>query len=179
MGALDRIKISGYKSIREADIKLGALNVLIGANGAGKTNFISVFKLLNQIVEENLQRYAGEVGGAESLLYFGQKVTGGISIGLQFNVNGYQVELVPASSDTLIFGEEICWFHNKRYPIPYRISLGKGHKETLLIEESLKKGGNIPRYVLESLKAGKFITFTIPAIAQRLKKRVILAIIVF
>ena len=54
----DRIELKGFKSIRELDLELRELNVLIGANGAGKTNFIAVFALLNQIVEENLQVFA-------------------------------------------------------------------------------------------------------------------------
>ncbi len=40
-GQLDRIKIKGYKSIKECDLNLKSLNVLIGCNGAGKSNFIS------------------------------------------------------------------------------------------------------------------------------------------
>ena len=37
MTALDAIEMDGYKSIRAAKIELGAVNVLIGANGAGKS----------------------------------------------------------------------------------------------------------------------------------------------
>jgi hypothetical protein len=36
--ALDSIEVEGYKSIRSATIELGAINVLIGANGAGKSD---------------------------------------------------------------------------------------------------------------------------------------------
>nr|WP_256376552.1 AAA family ATPase [Xenorhabdus sp. KK7.4] len=45
---LNRIKITGYKSIAECDLQMGSLNVLIGANGAGKSNFISFFRLVLQ-----------------------------------------------------------------------------------------------------------------------------------
>jgi predicted ATPase len=37
---LDRIELSGFKSIRQMDLELSRLNVL-GANGAGKSNLIS------------------------------------------------------------------------------------------------------------------------------------------
>jgi len=48
---LDSISISGYKSIKElADFKLNNLNVLIGANGSGKSNFIGVFKFLEKLL---------------------------------------------------------------------------------------------------------------------------------
>ncbi|PYQ60806.1 MAG: hypothetical protein DMF53_16315, partial [Acidobacteria bacterium] len=47
MHRLDRIRVAGFKSIRDQTLKLHPLNVLIGANGAGKSNFIEVFRLLH------------------------------------------------------------------------------------------------------------------------------------
>ena len=41
---LDRIEVSGFKSIRELKLELRPLNLLIGPNGAGKSNFIAIFK---------------------------------------------------------------------------------------------------------------------------------------
>jgi predicted ATPase len=52
MAKLNRIRIKGFKSIGEMDLTLSDLNVLIGANGAGKSNFISAFQLLNNIIEK-------------------------------------------------------------------------------------------------------------------------------
>ena len=49
---ISRLVLHGYKSIADCDIKLGMLNVLIGANGAGKSNFISFFRLINRILDE-------------------------------------------------------------------------------------------------------------------------------
>jgi predicted ATPase len=43
------IKIKGFKSIKELDLEMQPINVLIGANGSGKSNFISVFRLLENI----------------------------------------------------------------------------------------------------------------------------------
>ena len=45
---LSRLVLKGYKSIAECDLPLGSINVLIGANGAGKSNFISFFKLIGR-----------------------------------------------------------------------------------------------------------------------------------
>lgn len=42
--SLDKLAIRGFKSIRELDgFELKKLNVFVGANGAGKSNFISFF----------------------------------------------------------------------------------------------------------------------------------------
>ena len=66
MASLERIEIHGFKSIEHLDLTLRPLNVLIGANGSGKSNFIGAFGLLNQIVEENLQVYVQRAGGADA-----------------------------------------------------------------------------------------------------------------
>jgi recombinational DNA repair ATPase RecF len=55
---LERITINGFKSIRELKLQLEPLNILIGANGAGKSNFIGAFRLLNEILESRLQVYS-------------------------------------------------------------------------------------------------------------------------
>jgi predicted ATPase len=54
---LDRIELAGFKSIREMNLELSRLNVLIGANGAGKSNLISFFKLFNHLMSNNLQQH--------------------------------------------------------------------------------------------------------------------------
>lgn len=55
MALLKRVKLEGFRSLREADVSLGALNILIGANGAGKSNFVSFFKMMNEMREGNGQ----------------------------------------------------------------------------------------------------------------------------
>ena len=159
MSALDRIRIKGFKSVRDVDLELGSLNVLIGANGAGKTNFISAFKLLNQIVEGNLQVSVGRSGGADSLLYFGQKVTDEIVIRLYFGRNGYEARLTASAADTLIFANESCWYHGRGYPQPYTVHLGSGHKETQLHEEARMFPGKIADHVISDLRSWKVYHF--------------------
>jgi predicted ATPase len=51
---LSRLVLQSFKSIRQCDLKLGELNILIGANGAGKSNFMSFFCLLQQLLPEKL-----------------------------------------------------------------------------------------------------------------------------
>jgi len=66
------------------DLELRSLNILIGANGAGKSDLISFFKLLNEIMSERLQLYIGISGRAQSMLYFGSKITPQIEAKLEF-----------------------------------------------------------------------------------------------
>ncbi len=61
---LNKISLEGYKSIRQCrDLALSNLNVLIGANGSGKSNFLSFFKLLNFEMTGALQEFIGRSGG--------------------------------------------------------------------------------------------------------------------
>ncbi|HRF93438.1 MAG TPA: AAA family ATPase, partial [Bacteroides graminisolvens] len=68
------IVIKGYKSIKEQTVDLLPINILIGGNGIGKSNFISIFTLIRNLYEQNLQHYILTKDGADSLLYMGKKV---------------------------------------------------------------------------------------------------------
>ena len=54
MSSLKRIQIKGFRSIKGMTLELRPLNVLIGANGAGKSNLIAFFKLVNELMAGRL-----------------------------------------------------------------------------------------------------------------------------
>lgn len=156
LSALTEIRVAGFKSIREMELKLSNLNVLIGLNGAGKSNFIQVFVLLHQIAEENLQLYVAQSGGADALLRFGQKSTDRMIIDVKFGLNYYLTELAPAG-DALIFGLERCGYRSTDIDTWREIELGRGHQETRLNQEA--QGYSIPSYVVNGLKSWKVYHF--------------------
>jgi predicted ATPase len=171
---LDRIAIKGFKSIRELEnFHLAPLNLLIGANGSGKTNFISTFKLLNQIIEENLQVFISQQGGAETSLYFGQKRTEKIVLELEFDNNGYNCALIPAVGDTLIFESENVMFHDKaRFPRPYVEGLGGGQRETKLLEISKSsRVTTIADHVLRAIRSWRVYHFHDTSAGAKVKQR--------
>ena len=110
LGRLNHLKLSGYKSIHSLDLELKSLNILIGANGVGKSNFIGFFKFMKKILDKDLQFYVAQQGGANKILYFGQKVTREISFELLLGVNGYSVELESTVDDKFIFKSEKTYF---------------------------------------------------------------------
>ena len=77
---LERLKLTGYKSIREAELDFTKLNVLIGANGAGKSNLVSFFSFLPAALNAKLDGYVGRHGGPNALLHFGAKRTSEIAV---------------------------------------------------------------------------------------------------
>lgn len=152
MSKVSSISINGYKSIKNLEgFALGSLNVLVGPNGAGKSNFISAFKLLNEIVEERLQIYVQKSGGAHTLLYYGPKTTRNIDIQIKFGENGYHCKITPTDDDSLFFEEETSYFYGYGYKKnPYDEPLLSGDRK----ESGLnKKGTRVTGYVLDSIKS--------------------------
>ena len=132
MAKLTSLTVRGYKSIRQLeDFKLGNLNVLIGANGAGKSNFISLFRMLAELTGRQLKVYVEQQGGPDALLFGTRKRTQQIDAEFYFARNGYRISLKPAGNK-LIFGREETWFKGDLGNIP-RV-LGSGHDETLLLD---------------------------------------------
>ena len=64
---IKRIKATNFKSFENLDIELGKFNVLIGANASGKSNFVSIFKFLRDIVTSGLDNAISMQGGIEYL----------------------------------------------------------------------------------------------------------------
>ena len=151
---LKQIKLSGYKSINKEGQIIpfkNDLTVFLGANGAGKSNLISFFTMLNYMTTEALQIYIGENGFANSLLYYGIKQTTRLNASLLFENNQgktrYKFSLAHAAGDTLIFMEETLSWHKNENKKPFKIILEPGIKESGL-KESMKK---------ESAKTSKII----------------------
>lgn len=110
---LSRLVLKGYKSIASCDLPLGAVNVLIGANGAGKSNFIGFFKLIGRILDEQLQVYVGDVGGPDAVLHYGRKKTETLGAELYFGNNGYRFQLKATQDNRMMFAHEALWWNMK------------------------------------------------------------------
>jgi predicted ATPase len=113
---MDYIEIKGYKSIKNARVNLAPINILIGANGSGKSNFISFFDFLNKLYNRKLNEYIALKGGDNKILYKGKKNTDTISFKIEFDNgnNGYSATL-KSGTDSFIFLREDLIFrgHSK------------------------------------------------------------------
>ena len=159
---LQRLTLNGFKSIKAMDLELRPLNILIGANGAGKSNLISFFKMLNEMMVGRFQQYIATSGRAQSLLHFGPKITPQIEAKLEFEVeNGvdtYHLRLFHAAGDTLIFAEETLGFLQTGYTSPRIDQLGAGHQETRISEaaDEGKQTAKTLRYLLNRCRVYHF-----------------------
>lgn len=121
--ALDRIDIEGFLSIRSASVRLGRLNVLVGANGAGKSNFIRALELLGRIADGELGLFVGLNGGASTLL---NERADEIVVRLRASDVEYDLALLAAAKDELIFGSEYL----RESSTGLASGLGGGHRES-------------------------------------------------
>ncbi len=108
---MQRIEIHGYKSIKHLSLELRNVNILIGSNGSGKSNFLSFFDLLKNIYKQNLRETVA-LKGIEAFLFNGSEVTQAISAKLDFqNTNAYSFELTKGENG-FIFTKEDMWYDN-------------------------------------------------------------------
>ncbi len=156
--SLKKIQVEGFTSIRSATVELGRINVLVGANGAGKSNFVHALELLGRIVEGELGLFVGLNGGASALLNVGGSSTR-IHLDLAAESNSYEATLVAASNDELIFESEVMYFQAEGYDRPYNETLGSGHRETRLPDEADRKPGRIASHVTDLLRGCKVYHF--------------------
>ena len=149
LSELNRLEINGYKSIKSLSLKLNALNIIIGANGSGKSNFIDFFKFVNKIISKDLELYVAQQGGANKFLHFGNKKTEELSFKLEFSPNSYSATLIPNISNKFIFKNEVVDFLTDDIKLD-----SVGNKESSLLDNR-----TISNYVVSYLKDWKLYHF--------------------
>ena len=136
---LTRIHVEGFLSFREVDLDVRQVNVLIGGNGAGKSNVIKLLKMLKALAERRLGDFVREHHGANCILHYGAKVTPRMRVALNFAAdNGwveYHFELAANGNDALAFADESMTWCRSGEDGPQSRSLGSGHMETHLADE--------------------------------------------
>jgi len=108
---MDYLEINGFKSINQAKVDLSPINILIGANGSGKSNFISFFDFLNRLYNRKLNDYIALRGGDNKILHRGKKNTEEISFQIEFDkgLNGYACTLVSGSEGFIFTSERLMY----------------------------------------------------------------------
>lgn len=156
---IKKLTIEGFKSIQKLeDFELRSLNVLVGANGAGKSNFVGFFRLLRELIDQKLQLAVATEGGADACLYLGPKVTQRLCAKFYFGVNGYEFILVPTADNRLVFAEEVVTFDDDSRKIHSRPKLGSGHSEAKLKDRKDAEGAmgarhGVPYYVFKAVSS--------------------------
>ena len=158
-GALEKMTVKGFKSIKNLDeFKLGDLNVIIGANGAGKSNFVQIFRMLMTMTQKNFSKFILERGGTDNFLFEGPKATSKIEMEFDFTShssnargsNSYRFELTPTADEKFLIDEE------RKYVTTDWRSYGSPSKESRLYDERNEKSwdgqwNGVGHFVYESI----------------------------
>ena len=137
---IERLHIRGFRSLANVELRpVAGANVLIGANGSGKSNLVHFFNMLSWMLKSRRPaEFISREGGADDQLYGGSDTTprldAEIAIRTDTGRNDYRFSLMYAHPDQLLFSEEALrsrrddsdaeaeWNH-----------LGAGHREALIV----------------------------------------------
>lgn len=139
---ITHLTIKGFRSLKNIErLELKSFNVLIGANGAGKSNLLEFFRMLNYAFNDtkgNIQLYVARRGRASSLLYYGPQVTRFMDASIQFDgdkrFSRYDFSLSWGAPDELFFSSELLAYKREQDKITREYQLGSGHKESKVID---------------------------------------------
>lgn len=113
MPVLDMITIEGLKSFKtHTPFELRDINIVIGANGSGKSNFLETFGILGKFGDGLLNKHVESMGGAERFLHHGSKATSRITLAVRLsNAMNARISLMPSVGDKLRFasGGVVGW----------------------------------------------------------------------
>ncbi len=167
MSQLQSITIKGYKSIRSlVDFEIRPINLLIGSNGAGKSNFLSAFKFLASVVGDNFPVEVQVWGGPDALLHYGRKITPRLEMDVCFKYeqnpnlqyrgrmqNGYKISLEPTRDNEFVFVQEVPWLYVEGHHRALEYSLGPGHRTARVTNDQNDASKKVSAHVKEKLKS--------------------------
>ncbi len=134
MNIFKKIHVQGFRRLHDVDLKLKPLNVMIGANGSGKTSMLDVFSLLSASASGDLKQTISNIGGVDSNLTAFSEAGGGKAQVLRFEL------------EKAVLGEE---------PLKYAIAIKPGGVSYQIFDESLTQqrilGAPQPQKYIESM----------------------------
>ncbi len=170
--SLRTLALSGYRSynndLEHNKIEFNDVNIMIGANGAGKSNLISFLEMISFMMTRGLRTYVAKQGGTQPLFHFGAERTDKICGELLIHDAGrtkedkYSFALERSAVDQLFFTHEYMSFRDERHFRPYVRDFGVGHLESGLAD-STESTPRILRTYLERLRVFHFNDTTIHA----------------
>lgn len=151
---IENVIIKNFKSIRDLELPLTNLNVLIGSNGVGKSNFISFFEMAKAIFEQRFGSYTLDKGGIDNLLYRGRKISKEIYGLMDFkNTNAFFFTLKPAQSNKGYIENTGDYFNNRQEPdkdyfgLWHRTFWDSGVEESALITQKQWRATYLKSYL--------------------------------
>ncbi len=138
---LKQIKVSGFKSIGNSppqEVTFDDVTILLGANGAGKSNVVSLMRLLGSLTTGTLQQFVGKMG-VRQLLFRGPKMTESMRFAVMLDADDktsiYDITLSHGLPDRLFVSSERVSDQQPGQPRPQEYVLSEGGSEARLAED--------------------------------------------
>lgn len=104
---LEQLAVKGFRSFRDVEFAFAPINLLIGANGSGKSNFLSFFRFMQRLAKGELRHHVQDQGGPDKILHFGLKKTRDLWLRVTFDVGEYEATFSANSAGELRLTNEL------------------------------------------------------------------------
>lgn len=170
---LKEIYLSGYKSYGQINepIQFEDINIIIGANGAGKSNFISFLEMIAFIAKDDFSDYVAGNGYATSLVHARRERIDHIKGRLVFaddqNRDEYSITIKQGVDGGLFISNETVVYQASDYSRPYQHQYESSGKRTALIEAA--ETDHTARIMLNILKGCRIYHFNDTSINSKMR----------
>ncbi|ACK65517.1 ABC transport protein, ATP-binding subunit [Rippkaea orientalis PCC 8801] len=123
MDRFENISVRGFRRLRQVDLEMRDLIVMIGANGAGKTSFLDVLSILAASANGKLQETLQSKGGLNEILTRGKEQDLGITVSMKVPEREplkYGLTLSPKGLSYEIQEESLTQQNNPNAPEPFK-----------------------------------------------------------
>ena len=103
---IKRIRVRNFKSFADADLELGRFNVVVGANAAGKSNLVQIFRFLRDIRRDGLDNAVSMQGGPQ---YIHNLRLGGNSTSIELETALSEGFRIPVPTKHKVYGTGGKW----------------------------------------------------------------------
>ena len=157
--SIERVHVRGFRSLADVELTdLPEAAVLIGANGAGKSNFIRFFEMLSWMLRSRrLGAFIQKYGGADDQLFGGNRTTprmeAELSLRTEAGRNDYRFALSHAHPDRFFFSEEGFRFSGDDHPTeaPWQ-HLDPGQPEAEIVRAAQSTTATTARVIVHLLR---------------------------
>lgn len=103
---IDRVRVQGYRSLRDAEFRPGALTCLVGANGAGKSNLIAAFDFLKDVYRQGLGWAVEFENGFDGMAWRGKEIADSISFCVEGRVAVRDIRYPHAGTSEIVHPDD-------------------------------------------------------------------------
>jgi predicted ATPase len=165
-----KIQVRGFKNFADAAIDLESCNLLIGGNGAGKSNLLSLLKMLRALARGELQVFVENAGRANDVLHRAIPPTTALEISLDLHTatgkSRYAMRAERTEDDRLLIRQEEI----ERFDSDGQSCGSEGHtnpeRESVLSDAAHLPGERVlfpPMHILKRLRVFHFVETAVKA----------------